>query len=201
MEEKEKHVENAELLTEKESGLSACNAQAGDAVKTEEEIQELRVKLQESEKLANDYLGYSQRMQADFENYKKRAQKEKESIRALFLESFAVGLLPVVDNFERALKASENTKDMDAYVSGMQLIYKSVLEFLKRNGIEQVAIEEMPFFDPSSHEAVAFSETEDEKEEGKIIEEYEKGYKLSGKVIRPSKVKVARAGVKKALTS
>lgn len=178
------HENTGKIQSEKEPGDTVNNKEG--------EIQELRIKLQESEKLASDYLGYLQRLQADFENYKKRVLKEKEAMREIFLESFATGLLPVADNFERALKASESTKDIQSFVSGMQLIYKSMLEFLKRNNIAPITLEEMPFFDPSLHEAVAFSEVEDEKEEGKIVEEYEKGYRLSGKVIRPAKVKVAR---------
>lgn len=192
-EDKEKNEQSSEeTFTEKE---------LSDIVKKEEEIQELRLKLQESEKLANDYMNYLQRLQADFENYKKRAQKEKESMRSLYLEEFALGLLPAADNFERALKAGENATDAQSFMSGMQLIYKHILDFLKRNNIVPVTLEESPHFDPSLHEAVAFSEVEDEKEDGKIVEEYEKGYRLSGKVIRPAKVKVARCVKKDEETS
>lgn len=180
------------VKTEDGEGKNLSESELSDIVKKEEEIQELRLKLSESEKVANDYFNYLQRLQADFENYKKRMVKEREGMRSVFLESFAMELFRVIDDFERALKAGESAADVNAILSGTKMIYKQILDFLKRNNIESVAVEKDSLFDPAMHDAVAFEEVEDEKEEGKIVEEYEKGYRLSGKVIRPAKVKVTR---------
>lgn len=188
--EEKKHSIESETEESGEKNLSGT--EMNDIVKKEEEIQELRLKLSESEKVANDYFNYLQRLQADFENYKKRMLKEREGMRLVFLESFAMELFRVADDFERALKAGETAEDINAILSGTKMIYKQILDFLKRNNIEPVVIEKDALFDPSLHDAVAFEEVENEKDEGKITEEYEKGYRLSGKVIRPAKVKVTR---------
>lgn len=128
------------------------------------------------------------RLQADFINYRKRAEKEKESSINYAIEPFVSSLLPIIDNFERAL-GSETDKE-DNFYKGVEMIYDQLIKALKDNGVEEiVALDED--FDPNFHHAV-FMEENEEYESGKITEVLQKGYKLKDKVIRPSMVKVAK---------
>lgn len=128
------------------------------------------------------------RLQADFINYKKRVEKERENTINFAIEPFVSSLLPIIDNFERALE-SQTDKENNFY-KGIEMIYNQLMKILKENGVEEiVALNED--FDPNFHHAV-FMEENENYESGKIIEVFQKGYKFKGKVIRPSLVKVAK---------
>lgn len=125
------------------------------------------------------------RLMADFQNFKRRTEKEKSDIYAYANEQIALGLLEVIDNFERALDHESTDK---AYAEGMELILKQLIEVLKKSGIEEIKTlgEE---FDPNFHNAVMMEDNPD-FESGKVTEVLQKGYTLNSKVIRPSMVKV-----------
>ena len=126
------------------------------------------------------------RLQADFANFRRRNEKERQELSSLVVQGFVKDLLPVVDNFERAL-AVENAKDA-ALHEGISMVYKQLMEMLKKNGLEHIkAVGEK--FDPNFHQAVMRVQDAD-KEDGIIEEELQKGYMVQGKVIRPSMVKV-----------
>lgn len=125
------------------------------------------------------------RLMADFQNYKRRSEKEKSDIYAYANEKLILGLLEVIDNFERAL-ASE-TADTK-YAEGMEMICRQLLSVLEKAGLEEIkALGEG--FDPNFHNAV-MTEDNDQFESGSVTEVLQKGYSLNGKVIRPSMVKV-----------
>lgn len=145
---------------------------------------ELESKEKEIKELNDGYL----RLQADFINYKKRMEKERESIYSYASEEVINSLLPIVDNFERALSSSEDKED--GFYEGMDMIYKQLLEVLKDNGLEEIEALHSEF-DPNYHHAVLQEESE-EYDEGVVIEVFQKGYKLNDKVIRPSMVKVSK---------
>lgn len=167
-----KNVESTEELEEK------------DVNEVEKLKNELENKIREMEDLNNRFL----RLQADFVNFKGRAEKEKESIYSYASEDILNSMLPVLDNFERALSSSTDTED--GFYKGMEMIYDQLIKVLNENGLEEIeALHEK--FDPNYHHAV-FQEESDEYEEGTIIEVFQKGYKLKDKVIRPSMVKVAK---------
>ncbi len=126
------------------------------------------------------------RLQADFINYKNRVEREKKNVYSYALEDIFSQLLPVLDNFERALNSME--KD-NSYYEGVKMIYDQMLDVLKKNGLKEIDCLDKPF-DPNFHHAV-ISEDSD-KEEGTILEVFQKGYMLNDKVIRPSMVKVAK---------
>ncbi len=145
---------------------------------------ELENKNEEIKKLNDSYL----RLQADFVNYKKRVEKDKISTIAYANEDLVSGLLPIIDNFERAIDAVEDKED--SFFQGMEMIYDQLIKFLADNGLEKIeALGKQ--FDPNYHHA-AFMEESEDVEEGVILEVYQKGYKLKDKVIRPSMVKVAK---------
>lgn len=130
------------------------------------------------------------RLMADFQNFKRRAEKEKRDIYAYANERLALGILEVIDNFERALEHESTDK---AYAEGMELILKQLTEVLGKSGIEEIkTIGED--FDPNFHNAVMMEENPD-FESGKVTAVLQKGYILNGKVIRPSMVKVNREDI------
>lgn len=129
------------------------------------------------------------RSAADFENAKKRLLKEKEEFSRFVLENLLYQLLPVLDNFERALshKAELATPQEKSVWDGVELIYKQFDSVLKAQGLVRIEALKKPF-DPNVHEAIARVEAEDG--EGLVAEEIVTGYLLHGKVLRPAKVKV-----------
>lgn len=125
------------------------------------------------------------RLVAEFDNFKKRTQKEKEEIYSLAKTDVVMNLLPIIDNFERAEKFSQD-KNLE---EGMALIRKQFNEFLKKIGIEEIEAEGQ-LFDPNLHNAVLHEDRED-LPENTVSEVLQKGYKLGEKVIRYAMVKVA----------
>lgn len=160
---------------------------------TEEEYQEdnsmnideiIEAKEKEISELNNQLL----RLQADFVNFRKRAEKEKESTITYALESFISSLLPVVDNFQRAMESEEDNNNN--FYKGVEMIYEQLSKVLIENGVEEIkSLGED--FDPNYHHAV-FAEENDEYEAGKITEVLQKGYTLKDRILRPSMVKVAK---------
>jgi len=128
------------------------------------------------------------RVTADFQNYKRRAEKEKTDIYKFAGEKVLVDLLPIVDNIERAI-AHVSDEEQGGLADGVRMIHKSLLSLLEQHGVEAIAALGEPF-DPEMHHAVQMVPSDDHEPHA-VIEEYQKGYKLNGKVIRYSMVKVA----------
>ena len=154
----------------------------GEAEEKPEEKEEPSAEEQESER----YL----RLMAEFQNFKRRAAKEKSDIHAFANERIVGDLLPVLDNFERALDTE--TEDLEAYAKGMQLIFEQLKTALDKAGLKEIEALGLDF-DPNVHNAVMTDNTE-EYENDKISKVLQKGYKLNDKVIRPSMVAVNKKG-------
>jgi len=137
---------------------------------------------QELEELNNKLM----RLQADFINYKNRVEKDKKNIYSYALEDIITQLLPVLDNFERAM---DNMEEGNSYYEGVKMIYDQMMDVLSKNGLKEIECLDK-HFDPNFHHAVMSEDSE--KEEGIILEVFQKGYMLRDKVIRPSMVKVAK---------
>lgn len=146
----------------------------GNDLNLSKEVEELTVKLV--------------RLQADFVNYKKRSEKEKESSIAYGVESFVCELLPIMDNFQRALD-SEIDKESISF-KGVEMILNQLKSLLIKKGIEELN-DLGTTFDPNIHNAISMEDSE-EFEPGKVISVYQKGYKFKDKVIRPSMVIVSK---------
>lgn len=128
------------------------------------------------------------RLMAEFQNFKRRAAREKSDIHAYANEKIIGELLPVLDNFERALQTESG--DLESYSKGMELIFTQLKTALEHAGLEEIkALGEE--FDPNVHNAV-MTEDSEEHEDGRISKVLQKGYKLNDKVIRPSMVAVVR---------
>jgi len=153
-------------------------------------IEEVKAMLEQKTKQCDEYFSMLQRTAAEFDNYKKRTVKEKDALYNDAVSDTVLAILPVVDNFERAMKAAENDSTTNAsFKEGMELVYKQFKDALKSLGVEEIkSVGET--FDPQLHNAVMHIE-DDSYGASIVIEEFQKGYVLKDKVIRYSMVKVA----------
>lgn len=132
------------------------------------------------------------RRQAEFENYRKRVERERAELYQHGREDVLLQFLPVVDNFERALSSLEESEgDAEALRRGVELIHKQFSDALTKLGLETVEAVGHTF-DPHVHEAVT-TEATDKHKENTVIEEFQRGYKIGDRLLRPAKVKVASA--------
>lgn len=187
-EEQKKEAQTPEDEVKKEAGSAEATEtpeddNAPEAEKTEEKSEE------KTEEKADDGNEKYVRLMAEFQNYKKRVAKEKNDIREYATEKLVMELLPVLDNFERALAASAED-DPAGYAKGMELIFTQMVTELQKSGLAEVEAEGQDF-DPTKHNAVMTEENE-ELESGKVSKVLQKGYALNDKVIRPSMVAVTK---------
>jgi molecular chaperone GrpE len=127
------------------------------------------------------------RMQAEFENARRRAAKEQQDFRDFATVDAIKPLLPVIDNFERALQAKSEPAD---FRTGVELIYKQLQDVLAKLGVRPIAAKGEPF-DPHVHEAIEMVETSDAADH-EVLEEWQRGYKFKDRLLRPAMVKVAK---------
>lgn len=127
------------------------------------------------------------RLAAEYDNYRKRTLKERMELTKSAGEDILINILPVMDDFERALGSIDQAKDINAVKEGVQLIYNKFKEFLKQKGVKEIDAKEKEF-DTDLHEAITKIPAPDEKLKGKVVDVIEKGYYLHDKVIRFSKV-------------
>lgn len=147
---------------------------------------EMMTKAHKKNEKKQDYVEMLQRLQAEFENYKKRTDKETAD-RAKFANTRLIEkLLGVLDNFELALK---NECADETFSKGVKMVYKQLSAVLSDEGLKEIECKGK-VFDPHLHEAMMQEETD--KKTNTILEELQKGYELNGRVIRHSKVKVAK---------
>ena len=138
---------------------------------------------------ADEYLDKYQRTLAEYDNFRKRTLKEKEQLVSDVKIFTVTGLLPVLDNLERAQVAAENESDDNPLKQGLEMIYRSLLDEFAKLGVKEIEALGCEF-DPNVHNAVMHTEDETVAE-NTVIEVFQKGYEIGGKVIRPSMVKVA----------
>ena len=151
--------------------------------KVENQINDLKIELKEEE---DKYL----RLFAEFENYKKRTTKERIELYKTAGQEVIGSLLPVLDDFSRAIKESKKMKNSADFV-GLELIFNKFNDILKSNGLLDLEVNKGDSFDPELHEAISQIKT-DKKNSGKIIDVIEKGYKMGDKIIRFPKVVVGQ---------
>ena len=156
-------------------------------VEQPEEIESVKKALAEEKEKAEKYLANWQRAQADFVNYKRRSEQERAEGVNYANSTLILNTLPVLDDLERALGNVPDELAESPWVDGIRHIYRKLQAVLEAQGISVIEAEGKDF-DPNFHEAVMSVEGED----GKVIEETQKGYKLRNRVIRPTKVKVGK---------
>lgn len=154
-----------------------------------EKIEELEKRLAEyEEKAAKDKDDYI-RLMAEFDNYRRRTSQEKLELVSMASTDTIKGLLPVLDDCERALKVLIESDDSDAAKEGTELIYSKLMTYLKSKGLAVIEAMDQPF-DTDLHEAVAQFPVQEEDKKGKVFDVVQTGYTLNGKVIRFAKVVV-----------
>ena len=153
---------------------------------TEEKENELLKLKAENEELKADYL----RKNAEFQNFTRRKEKEMEELRKYASEKIIIKLLDSIDNLERGIIASIETKDFDSLVKGVEMTLSQMKAVLKSEGVEEID-SEGAMYDPVLHHAVAVEESENH-ENDQIISIFQKAYKMKDKVIRPAMVKVCK---------
>jgi molecular chaperone GrpE len=155
--------------------------QGGDP---EKRIEQLQGELEEARRLAEERLTRLQYLQADFDNYRKSLEKERNQAIQRAREALVADLLPVLDDLDQALPCLEGEKNRE----GFRLLTRKLRKILEDLGLQAIESLGRPF-DPRLHEAIAREETD--RDDGIVVEEYQKGYMLGTKVIRPSRVKIS----------
>lgn len=159
--------------------------------KEKEKIQELQAEIEklnaEKAELNDRFL----RLFSEFDNYKKRVSKEKLDLISTASEKVIVSILPIIDDFERAITANEKADNIDSIKEGFNLIYNKLLQMMKRFDVEEIQAKGEEF-NTDYHEAVTHFPAQNEEDKGKVIDVTEKGYKLKDKVIRYAKVVVGQ---------
>jgi molecular chaperone GrpE len=144
--------------------------------------------LADAERRAQEYLDNWKRSAAEFDNFRKRMQRESAQQAARGIESLVSELLPVLDNLERALDASDHHEPAKV-ADGVKLVHQQLADLLGRRGVEEIDAEPGQPFDPHVHEAL--SQTPSEHPEGAIASVWQRGYRAAGKVVRPARVVVS----------
>ncbi|HWT46624.1 MAG TPA: nucleotide exchange factor GrpE [Vicinamibacterales bacterium] len=144
----------------------------------------------ELQKQRDDLYDRLLRTSAEFDNYRKRIERERQQTTESAAAGVILDLLPLVDDFERALSA-EHATDPDAYRQGIELIHKQLMEILTRRGVHPIeAVGGL--FDPHFHQAVVYEPAEG-RPDGEVVEQFRRGYMLGDRLLRPAMVKVAKA--------
>lgn len=193
LDEMQQEINEAEAVNTDETATEASSEnqeEANDEASKNADTAENEVDLQaELEKLTAEVKEKSDkalRLQADFENFRRRTSKEKDELAAVVTQGVMKDMLPLLDNFERAMAAE--TTDMETFQKGVEMIFTQFQEVLKKNGLKHIETEGKKF-DPNFHQAVMRVQN-DELEDDDIAQELQKGYMVKGRVIRPSMVQV-----------
>ena len=178
--------ETEDITKETEEQIEVDVENSGNPIEVElQEVKQLKVELEAKlEEAENRIL----RMQADFENSRRRARLDLEATEKYKSQGLITELLPAIDNFERALKMEADNDQAKSLLQGMEMVYRSLIDTLKKEGAEQIEAVGKEF-DPHLHQAIM--QVEDENFGSNIVvEEFQKGYILKDRVIRPAMVKV-----------
>ena len=150
----------------------------------EKQVAELQSQLEKEKK---EYLF----LMAEFDNFRKRTLKEKSEIIRNAGENVLKGLLPIMDDFERGIKAAESSPEAESVKEGVNLIYNKLKKYLEQNGVKEIDPQD-DTFDTEKHEAISVVPVPDEEKKGKILDTVEKGYTINDKVLRHAKVVVGQ---------
>lgn len=179
--------ENSKAVDSGSDSGPAGDANTDGTEMANREVEELKAKLAEKEKQCEDYMNMVQRTAAEFDNYKKRTIKEKEALSLDVSIDVVNAFLPVVDNLERAMKAAEEMEN-NPLKDGVEMVLRQLKDCMDKLGVAPIdAVDSQ--FDPELHNAVMHT-TDDDKGENLVVEEFQKGYAMKGKVVRHSMVKV-----------
>lgn len=172
-----------------ESAATEPSNQRDETLTSEEAADQIQADIESLNSEVADLKDKNLRLMAEFDNYRRRSAKERVDLIKTAGESTLVQILPLIDDFERGLKAMENVTDVQAVKEGVELIYAKFISFLSENGVKSIPTENENF-NTDLHEAITTFPAPSEEMKGKIIDCVSKGYTLHEKVIRFSKVVV-----------
>jgi len=185
------HARRSEISSEDQADKKPAEETAAEKLEgAGQPAEELKAKLEQTEKEKQDLYDRLLRTTADFDNFRKRVSREKDELIRYGNEKLARELLPVIDNFERALQQAENSTDNKALREGIEMILKQFIAVLEKFGVKDFTSVGQPF-DPNKHEAMVHQESS-EHEENSVLSEFQKGYYLHDKLLRPALVAVAK---------
>lgn len=185
---KEAESQNIDDVEVEEVTPDVSVEEAGEAESAEDSLEKKVADLQaQVDKEKKEYLF----LMAEFDNFRKRTLKEKSEIIKNAGENVLKGLLPIMDDFERGIKAAETSDDSAAMKEGMSLIYNKLKKYLLQNGVKEIDPSD-DTFDTARHEAISVVPVPDESKKGKILDTVEKGYMINDKVLRHAKVVVGQ---------
>lgn len=182
-EKKDQEAPNEEELTEEDVEILEPEDVEEDELEEESGSREA-----ELEKEIEEWKNRALRTQADLENVRRRAKAEKEEDAKYRVQPLAEELLPVMDNFERAMQTQPDNESAQSFIDGMAMVYNQFKSALEQQGVEEIPAQG-EYFDPTIHQAV-MQAAEEGFESNQIVEEMQKGYRLKDRVLRPSMVKV-----------
>lgn len=193
MKEKKQDIEQLEEESKKECQCqngTSCNCKDKKHKKDHEKEQKVKEEIKKLEEENKELIEKIKLAQAELINYRKRKDEETANILKFANQDIILELLPVVDNFERAIKLDDNdlTDELSKFLDGFKMMYAMLTEALKKFGVEEINRVGEPF-DPTQEEAL-ITDTVEELEDDTVIEVLLKGYKLKGRVIRPASVKI-----------
>ncbi|MDE6247856.1 MAG: nucleotide exchange factor GrpE [Muribaculaceae bacterium] len=194
MKNKDEFVENPQEEAQEAVSQQAEELNEAEGVTLDNDPEAAEVEISEIDKLQEELAKEKKEylfLMAEFDNFRKRTLKEKSEIIRNAGENVLKGLLPIVDDFERGIKASENAENANDVKEGMLLIYNKLVKYLAQNGVKEFDPEEKEF-DADKHEAISVVPVPDEAMKGKILDTVEKGYMINDKVLRHAKVVVGQ---------
>ena len=174
---------------EKRREEASEESQVAEDIEAVQYVGSLEESLAEEKEKAEGYLANWQRAQADFINFKRRTEQERAEVVKFANSAIIADLLPVLDDFDLALENAPEDSAGATWVDGIRLIQRKLRSVLEAQGLSQIEALGQDF-DPHFHEAMMFADGD----EGKVVEEVQKGYMLHERVLRPTKVKVGRGG-------
>ncbi|MBD5230654.1 MAG: nucleotide exchange factor GrpE [Bacteroidales bacterium] len=176
-----------EVIADPET-VEEVNEEVAEAQAEEQTLEQKVAELEEQvAKEKKEYLF----LMAEFDNFRKRTLKEKSELIKNAAEQSLKGMLPIIDDFERGLKAGDDATDVQSVKEGMELIYNKFKKYLEQNGVKEIDPEDRDF-DTEKHEAISVVPVPDEAQKGKILDTVQKGYTINGKVMRHAKVVVGQ---------
>lgn len=158
-----------------------------------DDLDALQKRLEEEQRKSAENLAGWQRAAADLANYRRRAEQEKNDLLKFGNAALILKVLPVVDDFERAVATLKSAQIEQKWLDGILLIHRKLQTVLENEGLETIQALGQPF-DPTRHEAVLQEQVDDPADDGKVVAELQRGYTLNDRVIRPAMVKVGKKG-------
>ncbi len=190
--EKEFTKENNEVeVNDEQQDIATEVAEETENAENLSELESLKQMLQQREEAIEQKDKEYLFLMAEFDNFRKRTVREKAEIIKNGAENVLKGILPIIDDFERGIKAMNENTDAKSVKEGIEMIYNKFIKYLQQNGVNEIASEDAAF-DVDLHEAIAMVPVEDESKKGKVIDTITKGYTLNDKVIRHAKVAVGQ---------